>query len=105
MIYRSKKDPWLVALLSLLLLPFLLGILYLILPGIPSWTGWLLLFIGIAIDDCFISTHLGCLRRCGLVLASREGKQVHVHPTMAKALKIVAISFTKDVSKVSCCAS
>jgi hypothetical protein len=47
--YRSKKDPWLVALLSLLLLPFLLGILYLVLPGFPGWTGWLLLFIGIAI--------------------------------------------------------
>ena len=30
---------------------------------------------------------------------------VHVYPTMAEALKIVAISFTKDVSKLSCCAS
>ena len=30
---------------------------------------------------------------------------IHVYPTMAEALKIVAISFTKDVSKLSCCAS
>jgi mercuric reductase len=30
---------------------------------------------------------------------------VHVYPTMAEALKIVAISFTKDVSTLSCCAS
>ncbi|HEV2459580.1 MAG TPA: mercury(II) reductase, partial [Ktedonobacterales bacterium] len=30
---------------------------------------------------------------------------VHVYPTMAEALKIVAISFTKDVSRLSCCAS
>lgn len=29
---------------------------------------------------------------------------LHVYPTMAEALKIVAISFTKDVSKLSCCA-
>jgi mercuric reductase len=30
---------------------------------------------------------------------------VHVYPTLAEALKLVAISFTKDVSKLSCCAS
>jgi mercuric reductase len=30
---------------------------------------------------------------------------VHIYPTMAEALKIVAISFTKDVSRLSCCAS
>ena len=30
---------------------------------------------------------------------------VHVYPTMAEALKLVAISFTKDVTKLSCCAS
>lgn len=30
---------------------------------------------------------------------------VHVYPTMAEALKIVAISFTKDINKLSCCAS
>ncbi len=30
---------------------------------------------------------------------------IHVYPTMAEALKIVAISFTKDVYKLSCCAS
>jgi len=30
---------------------------------------------------------------------------VHVYPTMAEALKIAAISFTKDVSTLSCCAS
>jgi mercuric reductase len=30
---------------------------------------------------------------------------VHVYPTMAEALKIVAISFTKDVERLSCCAS
>jgi len=29
---------------------------------------------------------------------------VHVYPTMAEALKIVALSFYKDVSKMSCCA-
>jgi mercuric reductase len=29
---------------------------------------------------------------------------IHVYPTMAEALKIVAISFFKDVEKMSCCA-
>ena len=29
---------------------------------------------------------------------------VHVYPTMAEALKVVALSFFKDVSKMSCCA-
>ena len=31
--------------------------------------------------------------------------QLFVYPTMAEALKIVAISFTKDVTSLSCCAS
>lgn len=30
---------------------------------------------------------------------------IHVYPTMAEALKLVAISFTKDVNQLSCCAS
>jgi mercuric reductase len=30
---------------------------------------------------------------------------IHVYPTMAEALKLVAISFTKDVTTLSCCAS
>lgn len=30
---------------------------------------------------------------------------IHVYPTMAEALKLVAISFTKDVTRLSCCAS
>ncbi len=30
---------------------------------------------------------------------------IHVYPTMAEALKLVAISFTKDVKRLSCCAS
>jgi mercuric reductase len=30
---------------------------------------------------------------------------IHVYPTMAEALKLVAISFTKDVERLSCCAS
>jgi len=30
---------------------------------------------------------------------------IHVYPTMAEALKIVSISFTKDVNRLSCCAS
>jgi mercuric reductase len=29
---------------------------------------------------------------------------LHVYPTMAEALKIVALSFSKDVSRLSCCA-
>jgi mercuric reductase len=29
---------------------------------------------------------------------------IHVYPTMAEALKIVALSCSKDVSKLSCCA-
>lgn len=29
---------------------------------------------------------------------------LHVYPTMSEALKIVALAFTKDVSKLSCCA-
>lgn len=31
-------------------------------------------------------------------------RMLHVFPTMAEALKIVALSYTKDVSKMSCCA-
>jgi mercuric reductase len=30
---------------------------------------------------------------------------IHVYPTMAEALGLVAISFTKDVNRLSCCAS
>ncbi len=30
---------------------------------------------------------------------------IHVYPTMAEALKLVAISFTKDVNRLSCCAN
>ncbi len=30
---------------------------------------------------------------------------IHVYPTMAEALKLVAISFTKDINRLSCCAS
>jgi len=30
---------------------------------------------------------------------------IHVYPTMAEALKLVAISFTKDVNRLSCCAT
>ena len=29
---------------------------------------------------------------------------LHIYPTMSEALKIVALSFRKDVSKLSCCA-
>ena len=29
---------------------------------------------------------------------------LHVYPTMAEALKILAIAYRKDVSKMSCCA-
>jgi mercuric reductase len=32
-------------------------------------------------------------------------EMIHVYPTMAEALKLVAISFTKDVERLSCCAS
>lgn len=30
---------------------------------------------------------------------------IHVYPTMAEALKLVALSFTRDVRLLSCCAS
>ncbi len=30
---------------------------------------------------------------------------IHVYPTVAETLKLVAISFTKDVNRLSCCAS
>jgi mercuric reductase len=30
---------------------------------------------------------------------------IHAYPTMAEALKLVALSFTKDVTRLSCCAS
>ncbi len=30
---------------------------------------------------------------------------IHVYPTMAEALKLVVISFTKDIERLSCCAS
>jgi mercuric reductase len=31
-------------------------------------------------------------------------RMLHVYPTMSEALKIAALSYTKDVSKMSCCA-
>ena len=31
--------------------------------------------------------------------------QLFVYPTMAEALKLAAISFTKDVNRLSCCAT
>jgi len=30
---------------------------------------------------------------------------IQVYPMMAEALKLVAIAFTKDVNRLSCCAS
>jgi mercuric reductase len=30
---------------------------------------------------------------------------IHAYPTMAEALKLVALSFTKDINRLSCCAS
>jgi Bacterial PH domain len=54
--YRSKKDTWLVALLcGITLLLFALGILYLLLPGIPRGAAWLVLFIGIAMGAFFLA--------------------------------------------------
>lgn len=41
--------------------------------------------------------------RFGAKVADFAG-MLHVYPTMAEALKIVALSFNKDVSKMSCCA-
>ena len=32
-------------------------------------------------------------------------EMIHVYPTMAEALKLVAVSFTKDVNRLSCCAT
>jgi mercuric reductase len=32
-------------------------------------------------------------------------EMIYVYPTMAEALKLVAISFTKDIDRLSCCAS
>ncbi len=29
---------------------------------------------------------------------------IHVYPTMVEAIKLVAVSFVKDISKLSCCA-
>ncbi len=29
---------------------------------------------------------------------------IYVYPTMAEAIKLVAVSFVKNVSKISCCA-
>ncbi|MGH9785688.1 MAG: dihydrolipoyl dehydrogenase family protein, partial [Terriglobia bacterium] len=41
--------------------------------------------------------------RFGVTVADFAGL-LHVYPTMAEALKIVALAFFKDVSKLSCCA-
>lgn len=43
----------------------------------------------------------------GLRLGARVedfAKMLHVFPTMAEALKIVALAYSKDISKMSCCA-
>lgn len=43
----------------------------------------------------------------GLRLGARVedfAKMLHIFPTMAEGLKIVALAYTKDVSKMSCCA-
>ena len=54
--YRSKKDTWLVVLLcSVVLLLFALGVLYLLLPGIPRGTAWLVLILGIAMGAFFLA--------------------------------------------------
>ena len=34
----------------------------------------------------------------------RIGQEIGVYPTMAEALKLCAQTFTKDISKLSCCA-
>jgi mercuric reductase len=41
--------------------------------------------------------------RLGARLEDYAG-MVHVYPTMSEALKIVALSFTRNVAKMSCCA-
>ncbi len=41
--------------------------------------------------------------RLGATIEDFAG-MLHIYPTMSEALKIVALSFTKDVSKLSCCA-
>jgi mercuric reductase len=30
---------------------------------------------------------------------------IHIYPSMAEALKLVALSFTKDITRLTCCAS
>jgi DNA-binding transcriptional ArsR family regulator len=49
-----------------------------------------------------VSNHLACLRDCGLVAASREGRNVRyrlAHPDLAEALRLlgnIALSCTPD---------
>jgi mercuric reductase len=38
-------------------------------------------------------------------LVAQKDEIIHVYPTMSEALKIIAISFTKNVNRLSCCAS
>jgi hypothetical protein len=69
-----------------------------------------------ALHGCGPDAHVACCRDAGEVIheaamGMRFGAtardfidMIHVYPTMAEALMIVALSFFKDVSKMSCCA-
>ncbi len=63
--FRVLSDPTRIRLLHLLLDA----------PGAGRTVSELVTAIGA--PQSRVSTHLGCLRWCGLVLASREGKQVY----------------------------
>ena len=53
-----------------------------------------------------ISTHLGCLRWCGLVLASREGKQVYYRvadPRVRDLLALGGLMLRDHAASVASC--
>jgi mercuric reductase len=52
---------------------------------------------------CVIDEMTLCVRSIGARVEDFAGMS-HLYPTMSEALKIVSLSFTKDVSRLSCCA-
>src|SRR5579875_1268195 len=57
----------------------------------------------VGMDAAEVIHEAGMGIRLGATVEDFAG-MLHIYPTMSEALKIVALSFTKDISRLSCCA-
>jgi DNA-binding transcriptional ArsR family regulator len=78
--FRVLSDPTRIRLLHLLL----------DVPSVGRTVSELVAAVGA--PQSRISTHLGCLRWCGLVLASREGKQVYYRIADPRVRELLALA-------------